>query len=340
MTAKLRIGALGAARITPFALIDPARSLADATGGQVVAEVAAVAARDPKRAAKFAKKHRIPQVHESYDALLADPDVDAVYNPLPNSHHASWTIKALEAGKHVLCEKPFTSNANEARQVVEAAARTGQRVVEAFHWRFHPMARRMVELCRGGQYGAIEHIETAMCVPLPLPNDIRFRLELSGGAMMDTGAYAAHMVRQLSGEEPEVLSVEMKMRRPEVDRYTRAQLRLPSGATGQLEASLFALHRLVKVGAIVRFERGELRALNPVGPQIFHRLRHRGTGEGWRVERFGRRATYSYQLEAFVRHIVQDAPLVDGMMGGEDSIANMALIDAVYRGAGLRPRGA
>src|ERR1700732_2148465 len=112
--APLRIGILGAAKIAPNALIKPARRVDEV-------EVVEVAARDKAKADKFAKKQRIGRVHDSYDALLADPDIDAIYNPLPNGLHGRWTIAALKAGKHVLCEKPFTANADEARMVAEVA---------------------------------------------------------------------------------------------------------------------------------------------------------------------------------------------------------------------------
>ena len=137
----LRIGTLGAARIAPAALVRPARAVADA-------ELTAVAARDPQRAEKFAAQARVPKVHRSYDDLLADPDLDAIYNPLPNGLHAEWTLKALAAGKHVLCEKPFTANATEAEEVAAAAERSGLVVMEAFHYRYHPLAQRLHELAR------------------------------------------------------------------------------------------------------------------------------------------------------------------------------------------------
>ena len=175
-TPPLRIGILGAARIAPFALIAPAREVP-------AAKVLAVAARDAGRATAFAKRHGIQLAFGSYEALLANANVDAVYNPLPNSLHAPWTLRALEAGKHVLLEKPFTSNAAEAESVLARSAKSGKAVVEAFHWRFHPMAARLVELCQHGPYGRIEHIETAMCIPLPMPSDIRYQLALAGGAM-------------------------------------------------------------------------------------------------------------------------------------------------------------
>ena len=307
-----------------------------ATVSRPLAKVLAVAARDAGRATAFAKRHGIQLAFGSYEALLAHANVDAVYNPLPNSLHAPWTLRALAAGKHVLLEKPFTSNAAEAEAVLAASAESGKKVVEAFHWRFHPMAARLVELCQHGPYGRVEHIETAMCIPLPMPSDIRFQLSLSGGAMMDTGAYAAHMLRQLSGEEPTVTRARATLMSPGVDRAMEADVTLPSGATGHLECSLLS-RRLLKVGVRVRFERGELRAFNPVGPQLGHRLRHRRHGERWQSEHFPRRSTYSYQLEAFCAHVLNGAPVP---VGQGDALANMRLIDAVYDAAGLPRRGA
>ena len=131
----LRIGILGAAKIAPAALIKPAQRTGRAT-------VAVVAARDPDKAQKFADKHKIPRIAPTYDALLDDPDIDAVYIPLPNGLHGRWTIAALDAGKHVLCEKPFTANADEARLVAEAdAAHHGLVVMEAFHYQYHPLGQ-------------------------------------------------------------------------------------------------------------------------------------------------------------------------------------------------------
>ena len=177
----LRIGVLGAARIAPAAIIRPAQHVADV-------EVVSVAARDPERAKAFAAKHSIPKVPRSYEELLADPDIDAVYNPLPNGLHGRWTLAAIAAGKPVLCEKPFTANADEARVVASAADSAGIVVMEAFHYRYHPLFTRVKELLDGGAIGPVVHIETWMCFPLPMRKDIRWQLGLAGGATMDAGA--------------------------------------------------------------------------------------------------------------------------------------------------------
>ena len=216
---------LGAAKIAPPAIVRPARAVDEA-------EVVAIAARDPDRARAFASKHHIPKVHDSYSSLLDDPDVDAIYNPLPNGLHGRWTIAALEAGKHVLCEKPFTANAAEAEEVAAVARRTGLVVMEAFHYRYHPMAIRMVSLLRSGELGPIRHIEAWMCTPLLPAGDIRWQLGLAGGSTMDLGCYTIHLTRSLAGAEPEVVAAEARERSAGVDRWLRADMRLPDGATG------------------------------------------------------------------------------------------------------------
>ncbi len=326
--ASLRIGTLGAARITPAALIKPARLVEDV-------DVIAVAARDESRARSFAAKHDIPRTFDSYAALIADPEIDAVYNPLPNGLHGEWTTAALAAGKHVLCEKPFTANRAEAEAVTAAASASGLVVMEAFHYRYHPVAAMMVEVVRSGEIGELKHIESAMCIPLPLPKDIRYRLDLAGGATMDTGCYALHMNRLVAGEEPEVVSATARLARPEVDRWMRADLRYPSGVTGTMTCALWS-RTLLKVGVRVVGSEGELRVFNPTGPQFGYRMTVRRGGTKRRIRVDGaKRPTYAYQLDAFAAAVRgEDTNLTPP----STAVANMAVIDAVYRAAGLAVR--
>jgi predicted dehydrogenase len=328
-TSDLRIGTLGAARITPIALIRPARH----TPG---VSVTAVAARDRGRAERFARKHGIEKAHGDYDSLLTDPEVDAVYNPLPNSLHAEWTLRALEAGKHVLCEKPFTSNASEAERVHQGAERSDRVVMEAFHYRYHPFAQRLRDLVASRELGKPRFIETWMCIPLPLPRDIRYRLDLAGGATMDTGCYAVHVARTIAGEEPIVVSARAKLASEGVDRAMEADVRFPSGAEGRIHCSLWSW-QLGKIAARVKLEGGEIRALNPIAPQLFHSLKWRKTGGSWTTEKFPKKATYTYQLEAFRDAIVDAKPFVTTTA---DAVRNMQVVDAIYRAAGMTPRGA
>jgi predicted dehydrogenase len=326
---RVRFGTLGAARITPMALVKPARRV-DA------AEVVAVAARDRGRAEKFAAKQGIPRVHASYADLLDDPEIDAIYNPLPNSLHAEWTIRALEAGKHVLCEKPFTSNAAEARDVAAVAERTGRVVIEAFHWRYHPLATRIRDLVAGGEIGAVRHVESHFCIPLARPGDIRWDWSLAGGSTMDVGCYAISFVRHVTGEEPTVVAGKATtLRHPQVDRFLAADLTFPSGATGRIVSSMLSRQVLRASGRVVG-EAGEMRVLNPFGPQYFHRLKVR-TPEGTRVERLTRTPTYDFQLRAFCAAVLEGA---DTLTPPADAVANMEVVDAAYVAAGLLPRGA
>ncbi len=319
----MQIGVLGAARIAPPALIKPAK-----TNNDVV--VAAVAARDVSRARAFAAKHDIARVHDSYDALLADPDIDAIYNPLPNGLHGKWTRAALTAGKHVLCEKPFTANAAEAREIAELAAQSDRVVMEAFHYRYHPMTLRIEEIIASGELGKLQRVEAALCFPLPKSSDIRYNYALAGGATMDAGCYAVHMVRTFGGSTPEVVSAQPKLREPQIDRAMTAEVRFAEGHTGRIRCSMWS-SRLLEISAHVIGDKGELRALNPVLPQMFNRLSVRSAA-GKRVERFPRRASYAYQLDAFTAAVLHGEPV---KTTPEDAIENMTVIDAIYRAAGM-----
>ena len=319
----MQIGVLGAARIAPTALIKPAKTNADVV-------VAAVAARDVSRARAFAVKHGIARVHDSYEALIADPDLDAVYIPLPNGLHGRWTRAALAAGKHVLCEKPFTANAAEAREIAELAAKSDRVVMEAFHYRYHPLALRIEEIIASGELGKLQRVEAALCFPLPNSSDIRYNYSLAGGATMDAGCYAVHMVRTFGGSTPEVVSAQPKLRDPRVDRAMTAEVRFAEGHTGRIRCSMWS-PRLLEISAHVVGDQGELHALNPVLPQLYHRLSVRSS-TGKRVERFPRRASYAYQLDAFAAAVLRGEPV---KTTPEDAIENMTVVDAIYRTAGL-----
>lgn len=322
----LRIGTLGAARITPNALLRPALQVADVT-------VAAVAARDRAKAQAFAAQHGIPQVYDSYAALLADPTIDAIYNPLPNNLHAEWTIRALEAGKHVLCEKPLAANAAEAERMTETAEQTGLVLMEAFHTVYHPLATRMKAIIDSGELGQIRHIDVQFCTLMWRWWDIRLRYELAGGATMDLGCYAIRLLRFLTNAEPEVVRAQAQTSAPQLDRWMHADLRFPNAITGSFTCAFWST-KLIRITARVIGEAGEMYVLNPILPQLYHRLQVR-TGAGSRTERHPGDSTYTYQLRAFVAAVQGKAPL---LTDGRDGVANMRVIDAVYAKAGLKPR--
>ncbi|WP_158016839.1 Gfo/Idh/MocA family protein [Mycobacterium basiliense] len=321
--APLRFGILGAARIAPMALINPAKANAEVV-------VTAVASRDKSRAHAVAAKHGIARVHQSYQALLADTAVDAVYIPLPNGLHGQWTTAALAAGKHVLCEKPLTANATEARAIAELAAMSDRVVMEAFHYRYHPLVLRVEQIIASGELGTLQRVEASMCFPLPKFSDIRYNYSLAGGALMDAGCYAVNMVRTFAGATPEVVAAQAKLRSPEIDRAMTAELRFAGGCTGRVRCSMWSSD-LLNISARVVGDAGEVRVLNPVVPQLFHRLSVR-SARGKRTERLPRRTSYSYQLEAFADAVLRGQPI---KTTPEDAVENMTVIDAIYRAAGL-----
>jgi predicted dehydrogenase len=321
----MRIGVLGAARITPAALMRPAR-VVDGV------EVAAVAARDRGRAEIFAAKFGVPTVHDSYAAVVEDPSLDAVYVPLPNGLHAQWTLAAIRAGKHVLCEKPFTSNAAQAREVAAVAASTDRVVMEAFHYRYHPLARRMEEIVHGGELGSITRVETAMCFPLPRFTDIRYVFDLAGGALMDAGCYAVHCLRLLAPGEPTVTGARALplARDRRVDRAMTADFAFPSGATGRIHTSMWS-RTLLRIRAVVKGERGTMTVHNFAVPQLPSRFVVTVQGRR-RRESFGGDPTYVHQLRAFAA-AVNGEPT--NLTPPADSVATMSLIDEIYTAAGL-----
>jgi predicted dehydrogenase len=323
----VRIGVLGAAAIVPQALTDPARSVPEAN-------ILAIAARDPQRAESFARKHHIPRVHQTYDDLLKDSDLDAVYNPLPNSLHAEWTIRALQAGKHVLCEKPFASNAREAQEMARVAGETELVLSEAFAYRYHPLTARIKEIIANGELGKIQHIDAQFCFLLPAPNNIRFNYELAGGALMDCGCYPVSLIRYLAESEPKVERAEARLFAPQVDRRMSADLSFADGRTAHLVCDLLS-PRLFRSSLKVEGDQGRLHVTNPYHPHWFNWLSVRGRNGSYARHIAGENV-YALQLRAFIKAIRGEMKL---NTDPSDAIGNMRVIDAIYEKAGLRQRG-
>lgn len=322
----MRLGILGAAGITGRALLEPA-AVVDGV------EAWAVAARDPERAKAYAAQHGIPRVFDTYDELLSEPSIDAVYVPLANSLHAEWAIAAVQSGKHVLCEKPLASNAQQAAEVVAAGTACGKLIVEAFHWRYHPMAARMLEL--GRAIAPLTELEASFSVAIP-SDDVRYDLELAGGALMDLGCYCVHMLRTLTGTEPTVLAAEGVEGPRGIDVSMTASLRFPRNVTASLHCSMVgetAWPESMYVRA--RGANGDMEILNPMAPQLGNRI-HASLPDGVVVdETLIGPSTYEHQLRAFAAMVSGEAtPLT----GGDDSINNMVAIDAIYEASGLGRR--
>ena len=325
----LRLGILGAARITDLAVVKPAKI----TGTRLVA----VAARDPARAAEFARLHNISRVHDSYIDVINDPDVEVVYNPLPNSLHAPWNQAALAAGKHVFTEKPSASNAAEAAEVAAQVSGTEQQFFEGFHYLWHPLIARLHAILASGELGELRHVETVMDMPAPDPADPRWSLALSGGALMDLGCYSLHSMRMLApfaGGEPTLISArgsERKGRR-DVDECVSAQLQFPNGVTGAAGCNMASdhhqmSHRLIGTG-------GQAVITDFVNPHNDDRLIVT-TKAGVRTEHLGRRSSYTYQLEALTQAIRTGVP---ARTDAVDAVKTMRLIDECYQTIGMPAR--
>ncbi|MDX1882065.1 Gfo/Idh/MocA family oxidoreductase [Mycolicibacterium sp. 120270] len=318
----LRIGVLGASRIADLAVVGPAHEL----GHRLVA----VAARDRGRTEQFAEKHGVERVLDTYADVIADPEVDAIYNPLANSLHAPWNLAAVEAGKPVLTEKPFARNRSEAARVAEAADAAGITVVEGFHYLYHPVTRRAFELAADGTIGDLHHVEVRMAMPSPDASDPRWSFELAGGALMDLGCYGLHIMRRLG--HPSIIRAHAAERTPGVDEWCDVEVGFPNGATG-LSANTMTAHDYSFTLQIVG-TKGDVLVHNFIKPHEDDRLTIR-TPAGTRVEHHGTRTSYSYQLEAFASHVLHRSPLP---IDTADAVENMAFVDAAYRAAGMTPR--
>ncbi|AXE63408.1 hypothetical protein BBF93_03625 [Hyphomonas sp. CACIAM 19H1] len=324
----VRIGILGAAKIAPKALIPQVKKRADCS-------VVAIAARDGARAGAFAGAHGIPEVVESYEALIARPDIDLIYNALPPHRHADLSIAALEAGKHVLCEKPFALNAPEARRMADAAERTGRHLIEAFHYRFHPMFLDILEKVRSGAIGRLCAMKADFSVRIPYAaEELRHRPDLGGGALMDLGCYPLHWLRTVAGSEPRLISARMEEGAAGIDLVTEAELEFPGGVPARLRTSMKPDQK-IKAFLAIKGSEGILRATNPIHPSRGNAI---SIQRGRDVTRYSvdGETTYDYQL-AHVLDVI--AGRATPLTGGADAVANMAMIDAIYETGGLKPRG-
>ncbi|KZV62812.1 NAD(P)-binding protein [Peniophora sp. CONT] len=354
----LRFGILGAANIAPIALVWPVKNHPDAI-------VAAVAARDQTRANAFAQKHGIAKAYggsDAYQQLLDDPDIDCIYNPLPNGLHFEWTMKALAAGKHVLLEKPSADTADETRTMFAFAEQKGLILLEAFHYRFHPATRRAKEIIESGEIGDVVDIQANMAMPSGFfkDSDIRFSYGLGGGSFMDMGCYAMSIVRHLSGSNPVQVvsaSAETSPKFPRVDIGISAELVLaaPREGAAEIKARTITNFRLPpRFGFIPQWPqffvhvvgtKGELHYDGFPGAWLWHYITVKTKGaEGKVRERTEKRygiegwTTYRYQLEAFIEKLRGKKPF--HWFDAEDSIANITWIENVYEATGLGSRPA
>jgi len=253
----LRWGLLGTARINR-ALVPP---LKRSPRNRVVA----VASRRREAALAYAREWEIPRHHDSYEALLADPEIDVVYNPLPNGLHAEWTIKAARAGKHVLCEKPLALSTAEVDAIVAAASEAGVVVAEAFMYRHHPQTAKVRELVEAGAIGRLRFVRGTFSFTLTRPDDVRLDPALGGGSLWDVGCYPLSFARFVTGAEPREVFGWQQSGPTGIDEAFVGQLRFPGEELAQLDCGFRAPFRteMELVGT-----EGALRVANPFKPGL------------------------------------------------------------------------
>jgi predicted dehydrogenase len=326
MTSKVRWGVLGAANIAVKKVI-PAMQRGEWS------EVIGLASRDVTRAREAALALGIPKAYGSYEEMLADNEIEAIYNPLPNHLHVPWTVKAAEAGKHVLCEKPIALSAAEARELIAVRDRTGVKIQEAFMVRTHPQWTTTVELIRSGRVGELRAATGFFSYFNRDPSNIRNRPETGGGALMDVGCYPITVSRFVFGEEPR-RCLGLVERDPEMgtDRLTSAVLDFPSGrATFTCSTQLVPFQRVQFFGTRGRIEvEIPFNAPNDRPTRILIDDGSDISGAGIEVREFPACDQYTIQGDLFSRAVregtAQPIPL-------EDAVKNMAVIDAVFRSA-------
>lgn len=295
----------------------------------------AVAARDRARAEVFAAERGIAKVHDTYADLIADADVDLVYNALVNSLHARWNIAALQAGKHVLSEKPLTSNADQARAVRAAARASPGWIVEGFHYLHHPVNLRLRELITSGALGGIRAVDLMLAIPAPPDTDPRWSRELAGGATMDLGCYVLDAARQLGlwiEAAPEIVNVDATLRAPELDASMRVELAYPGGVTGRCVWDMDAGERTMTWS--VTGTDGVATSPAFAVPHMDNRLMVTRSGRT-SEEVLGDQTSYTYQLARLADALRSGRPFPADIDG---SVVNAELIDECYRRAGLSPR--
>jgi predicted dehydrogenase len=328
MTDKIRWGILSTANIGRRAVTPAIRASENGV-------LMAVASRDANKATEYAGQFGIPRSYASYGELLADPEVDAIYNPLPNSLHREWTIRALEAGKHVLCEKPLSLDAAECVEMFEAAKQNDRILMEAFMYRFHPRMHRMLELLASRPLGDVKLIRSAFTFPVLDPSNIRLQPELGGGALMDVGCYCVNVSRTLLGREPVEAQAFEVQGGAGVDVELIGVLRFEGDVFAQFHCAMntFRQEFVEVVGS-----EGRLRldsAFLPGTADAVIQLDRQGEGKTEVV------VPGAEQYRLMVEHFAECALKgTEPRYGLDDAAANMAAITALYESArdGGRPK--
>jgi predicted dehydrogenase len=322
MSKKIRWGVLGAAKIATARVI-PGMLKCE------FAEIAAIASRQLSKAQAAAAQLGIPKAYGSYAELLADPDIDAIYNPLPNNMHVSWSIRAAEAGKHVLCEKPLSMDLDEVHELIAARDRTGVKIGEAFMVHTHPQWQRVDHMVAMGDIGQLRAMSCVFSYRNTDPDNIRNRKLMGGGALMDIGCYPIHIARWIFAQEPTrvcgMFDIDQEFG---TDRIASALLDFPWGhVTFTCSTQMSPYQRIIFFGEFGRIEI-EIPVNAPTDRETRILLYHPVFGD--RIETFPVCDQYAIQGDAFSRAILDDTEVPVPL---EDSLANMAVIVALFRSA-------
>jgi D-xylose 1-dehydrogenase (NADP+, D-xylono-1,5-lactone-forming) len=314
--APVRWGFLSTARIN--------RRLLDAAEKTDRAEIVAVASRDRDRAEAYASEHGIERAHGRYESLLEDPDVEAVYISLPNSLHVEWSVRALAAGKHVLCEKPLTRHPEETDEAFDAAERAGRVLMEAFMWRHSPQTAKLMQLVQGGVIGELQLVRATFSFPVEGRRNIRLDPGLEGGALMDVGTYCVSAARLLGGE-PERVYGEQVIGDSGVDLLFSGVMRFPRGVLALIDAGM-ELPRRDGLEAV-----GTEGSLVIPDPWLARRLvLHLGRGDAREEIALPPADPYRLELENMWEAIRGEG---EPLLGREDAVGQARTLDALYRSA-------
>jgi xylose dehydrogenase (NAD/NADP) len=319
----LRWGILGAARIAP--------RIVRGVGDSGRSTLTAVASRDAARGAAFAARHDIPLTFGSYQGLLDSPDVDVVYIALPNHLHAPWAVRALDAGKHVLCEKPLALTVDEVDAIIAAAQRNGRLAAEAFMYLHHPQTLRAVELARSGELGELQLVLGTFSFLIDHPNDPRLEPDMGGGSLWDVGCYPVSLARRVAAEEPDRVQAFARFDERGVDRTFIGQLRFPGGLLAQFDSGFAARdrERVEIVGSEANLVLTAPFLVEPDGPPASLTLRHGRAETVIPVEGADQVAAEVRDLEAAV---LDGRELRVSLAFSRGTVATLVALDRAARG--------
>jgi predicted dehydrogenase len=322
MAEKIRWGILGAASIARRRVVP---AMQQASNG----EVAAIASRTLDKAKEFTQELNIPKAYGSYEALIADPEIDAIYNPLPNSEHASWSILCAEAGKPVLCEKPLAKDATEAQSIVDAFARRKLLFAEGFMYRFHPQTVKVKAMVDEGAVGEVTAMQSTFTFPIRSEDNIRLSKTLAGGSLMDVGCYCVNVMRLMTGQEPERARAIARVGiRSGVDEWLSGVLAFPSGVIGHFDCGVRSqrTHTYEVRGSVGRISVGAAFVMEPNETPVI------GYWHGDQYDEINVPAVnhYTLMLEDFADSLLNNHP---PRFSPQDAVDNMRAIDMLYASA-------